>query len=193
MKRLGFSVVLLSLALSAPASGQWASDHEYKYFYEGCGLYSCNSVAISPVQFGLSPEGFESWWAWGVFSFYVTGTHPELPPGTWLGGFQGGYHSPETGHMRSLSDDHAILSTWASETTVLELNQQWKPGSFFVIDMLYGPIGDEEWYDAFDDELAHEFVRVDLVMVAVPTPATWLLLASGLGGVAAVARRRRPT
>jgi hypothetical protein len=197
MKRVGFSAVLLSLALSAPASGQWVSDPEYKYFYEGCGLYSCHWLSLT------EPDP-TSQWAWVSHTWNVFAGWPE---------FEGDPEWPGLGAMPfmglfpgfgSFWQDFYMYTAAGTHTSAVEMffDPPWPIPLQGFVGVVYGP-NNCFWEEGFCDdeglephpwgeELAEDWIEVNLARVAVPTPATWLLLASGVGGVAAVARRRRP-
>lgn len=193
MKRLGLSAVLLSLALSVPAPAP-AQSVSYKWFYEGCNEWSCHWASISNVQYSVSPFGYLSWWAWGTFSFHVFGEYLGLEPGDELGGLQGGAYFEPIGPF-GLGFESYVFWPTGSETTVLEFDQPWMPGSHGWISMTYGPAGYAD-HEPYGEDIAEQFgdeIRVDLVRVAVPEPATGLLVLVGMASVALRRRRERST
>jgi hypothetical protein len=188
MKRLGFSVVLLSLAMSSPVSGQSYRDYDFKYFYEGCGIYSCHFFALSQPKF----VGGE-WTAWGVHEWDVFAVFPEVGPlggifGVWIPGV-GMFPADEIPFVYVRHGAWiAPLEIWYDPPTI---PQSVSAGGIYGPDGCFdhGPC---EEVPAFEgSELAEGGAEMRLVRVAVPEPATGLLLATSLIGLAGVAARRR--
>jgi hypothetical protein len=195
MKRLGLVAVLLSLALSTPASGQSLN---YKYFYHGCSVWSCHWASITDFQYGIVPapldydggSGGVAWWAWGAFSFNVFGHREGLVPGDVLGGtyYVDHYFGPGAVVTNlGYSADYYYISH--TEMALLRKvgPSPWSPPMQLEISLLHGPAG--PFSDGY--ELSGETVRLDLIHVAVPEPGIVLLLATGLIGLAALAHHRR--
>jgi hypothetical protein len=186
MKRLLLWVVVLVLVL-VPSRGDAQG---YKWFYQGCGLFSCHSLFIEAVRYAGSFGGEDFWRARATTTFEVSGEHPGLLEGDFLGGFLYVLYLDAAYLMFS---DHYLFKTSDAYVGWFEVDKGWVPSPTGVAEMAYGPAGYVD-HDPYGDglaELDYRDVTLRLVRVSVPEPGTWVLLVTSLAALVPVAWRRR--
>lgn len=150
------------LAFSAPAAPV-SGQKVINRLYTGCGQWSCFRLSYTLQPFVGGPNAFVD----AVGFFFAPND---------LGGFP----------LAFINRYEPIYGTGGpylfSDYGIADYTQ--RPGKLWTLTVSYGPEG-TSWFDGT------EHSQETLILTATPEPATMIMLATGLLGMAGVARRRR--